>query len=362
MGKAVSVIVPTYNEKDNVARLVERIHTSLSDYDYEVVFIDDNSKDGTADLIQALSGKYPVKVVVRKDKRGLASAVADGISYVSGEFVIVMDADLQHPPEVLPDIFKALKNHEFVMASRYIKGGSPGQWTLSRRIVSLVANLLALPLAFKVKDRVSGFFGFRRASVDAKALNPLGWKIGLEILVRGRFGLVSEVPYTFARRSQGTSKLSKRIIWQYIRQLVKLYSYKFQILDFMIVGGIGYIINIALYSLLTLLPALKTFEFNQLGKPYYLPPFIVSSLVAIISNYLMNRAWTFRGWKERKGGFGRYLLMGLATLLLDMGFLFVLVEYCNFSPVPAAALAIFIVFLVRFIIARSWIWKRTPNK
>lgn len=360
MGKAVSIIVPTYNEKDNITHLVERIHGSLSVYDYEIVFIDDNSKDGTAEAVSGLSGKYPAKVIVRKDKRGLSSAVVDGISYTDGEVIIVMDADLQHPPEVLPDILKALKNYEFVMASRYIKGGSPGQLTLPRRIVSLVANLLALPLAFKIKDRVSGFFGFRRASLDTKLLNPLGWKIGLEILVRGQFKSETEVPFTFDRRSHGSSKLSRRIIWQYLQQLVRLYLYKFQVLNFMVVGGIGYAVNMLTYWPLTLVFKSKV---TFLGQSFYLPPFVISSLIAIFCNYELNKIWTFKGWKEQSFGGLRYLSMALVTLLFDMVMLYALVEFLNISPVPAAALAILIVFIVRFIIAKKWVWKKTsPDK
>ncbi len=362
MSKAVSIIVPTYKEKENIVPLVERIHNSLSKYDYEIVFIDDDSGDGTAQLASNLSRKHPVKIIIRKNKRGLASAVVDGIASVNSEIVVVMDADLQHPPEVLPAIMKALENHDFVVASRYVKGGSPGQWTLSRRIVSLVANLLEITFDFNVPDRMSGFFGFKRAIVDTSSLSPTGWKIGLEILVRSKFKSATEVPYTFVPRARGASKLSRRIIWQYVHQLVDLYSYKYQILNFMVVGGIGFVINISLYSMLTLLPALKTFAFNRVGTTYYVPPFIISSLVAIISNYLMNKASTFKGWREQKSGFGRYLAMGLATLVLDSGLLILLVEKGNLAPQPAAALAIIVVFVVRFIIARSWVWKKTNPK
>ena len=362
MGKAVSIIVPTYKEKENIPALVERIHNSLSKYDYEILIVDDNSRDGSEELVQSLSGKYPVRIMVRKNKRGLASAVVDGISEAKGELIAVMDADLQHPPEVLPEMLKALENHDFVMASRYIKGGSPGTWTFSRKVVSFVANTMALPLASKIKDRMSGFFAFRRSAVNPASLNPLGWKIGLEILVRSQFKSTTEVPFTFAQRARGASKLSRRIIWQYLQQLVRLYLSKFQILNFMVVGGIGYVINIGLYSLLTLVPALKTFEFEQVGKSYYLPPFVVSSLVAIVSNYIMNKAWTFKGWKEQRLGSLRYFLMALVTLLFDMAFLYLLVEFVNIPPVPAAAIAILIVFVVRFIIARNWVWRKALSK
>ena len=363
MTKAISIIIPTYKEKENINSLVERIHNSLSKYDYEIVIVDDNSADGSEELVADLAKKYPVKILVRKNKRGLSSAVVDGITSTDSDFVIVMDADLLHPPEVLPDIVKALESHDFVMGSRYIKGGSPGEWKLSRKIVSKVATLMALPIAPKVKDPMSGFFGFKRAVLDTATLSPTGWKIGLEILVRSKFKSVTEVPYTFVARAHGESKLSRRIIWQYVQQLMDLYSFKYQVLNFMVVGGIGYVINIGLYSLLTLLPSLKTFEFNQVGKSYYLPPFVISSLVAMISNYLLNKVSTFKGWKEQKGGFGRYIAMGLATLVLDTALLFVFVDKFSLAPQPAAALAILIVFIVRFFIARSWVWKtKTPKK
>ena len=357
MTKAISIIIPTYKEKENIGCLVERIHNNLAKYDYEIVIIDDNSSDGSEELVADLVRRYPVIIIVRKNKRGLSSAVVDGIASTDSENVIVMDADLQHPPEVLPDIVKALENHDFVMASRYIKGGSPGEWKLSRKIVSKGATLLALPLAPKVKDPMSGFFGFKRSVVNIASLSPTGWKIGLEILVRSKFKAVTEVPYTFVPRAHGESKLSRRIMTEYLKQLFYLYSFKYPILDFMVVGGIGTVINLGVYSLLVLLPALKTFQYNVVGKTYYFPPFILSSLVAIVSNYLMNKAWTFRGWKEQKGGFARYLTMGVIALIPDSGLLIIFVEFGKLPYVLAAALAIVINFIFRFLIARSWVWK-----
>ena len=363
MAKAISIIIPTYKEKVNIIPLVERIANNLSKYDYEIVIVDDNSSDGSEELVSTLAKKYPIKIIVRKNKRGLSSAVVDGIASTESEDVIVMDADLQHPPEVLSAIVKALENHDFVMGSRYIKGGSPGEWNLTRKIVSRAATLMALPLAPKIKDRMSGFFGFKRTVVDASTLSPTGWKIGLEILVRSKFKAPTEVAYTFVPRARGESKLSWRIMGQYLQQLFYLYSYKYQILNFMLVGGIGFLINMVLYSILVLVPALKTFAFNRVGTTYYIPPFILSSLVAIVCNYLMNKAWTFRGWNEQKGGFIRYLTMGLVALIPDSGLLIVFVQFGKLPPVPAAALAIIIMFFVRYMIARNWVWKKkTPKK
>jgi len=180
MAKTISIIIPTYKEKDNIGPLVERIQKSMAKYDYEIVIVDDNSADGSEELVSGLAKKYPVKIIVRKNKRGLSSAVVDGIAATDSEFVIVMDADLQHPPEVLPDIAKALENHDFVMGSRYVKGGSPGEWKLARKIVSKVATLMALPIAPKIKDPMSGFSVLNApSSISLLSVRPVGksgWK------------------------------------------------------------------------------------------------------------------------------------------------------------------------------------------
>jgi putative flippase GtrA len=140
---------------------------------------------------------------------------------------------------------------------------------------------------------------------------------------------------------------------------IQLLLQKFQILNFMLVGGIGYALNMAVYWPLTLV-----FKNNVtfLGQQFYLPPFLISSLLAIFCNYELNRIWTFKGWKEQKFGGGRYLIMALATLMIDIFFLFILVQFFKLPPVPAAALAILIVFIIRYTIARSWVWsKKSPR-
>jgi len=353
----VSIVVPTYKERGNIKPLVEKLHSSLHSCNYEIIIVDDDSQDGTTDVISSLAGTYPVKVIIRKDRKGLASAVVDGIRQASGYVVVVMDADLQHPPEVVPELLQALKDHDLVVGSRYCKGGSPGEWVYSRKIVSTAANLLALPLVPKVKDRMSGFFAFRRDAINPDLLNAIGWKIGLEVMVRGHYQRgIAEVPYTFAPRSQGSSKLSKRVVWQYLKQLGQLYSYKYQISNFMMVGLIGYAINMLVYSLLTL--NLSKTETTFLGQHFYLVPFVISSLLAIASNYILNKVWTFKGWTEQRLGSLRYLGMALATLLLDMAALSALVDWCKIPPIPAAALAILMVFIIRFMIARRWVWSK----
>jgi len=356
--KAVSIIIRACNKRDNIIPFVQKLHESLAGYKYEIVFIDDNSGGGTAELVSTLPQKYAVNVVVRKNKRGLASAIVDWLRQVNYETVVVMDADLQHPPEVVPSILQALESHDLVVASRYRKGDSPRDGTLAGRLISCVANLLALPLAPKIKDRMSGFFGFRRTALDPASLNALGWNVGLEVLVRGCCKSVTEIPYTFAPRTHGSSELSKRTIWQYLQQLAQLYFYKFRILNFMLVGGIGYAINMLTYWLLT--PVFET-EVRFLGQHFYLPPFVISSLLAIVSNYELNKVWTFKGWKEQRLGILRYMSMALVTLSIDIVLLYALVDYCKLPPVPAAAIAILIVFVVRYAIARRWVWSEASS-
>ena len=224
-------------------------------------------------------------------------------------------------------------------------------------MISAVANLLALPLAPRIKDRMTGFFGFRRETVNPDGLNAVGWKIGLEVMAKGRFKSVTEVPYTFAVRERGASKLSRKIMGQYIKQLAMLYLNHYQISNFMIVGGIGYLINIGIYSLLLNVPFFSN-GFVLPGNHYYLFPFVLSSLVAIVSNYILNKIWTFRGWKENRFGGLRYLAMALATLVLDLAFLWLMVDIGHVPPIGGAAIAILIVFIVRFLIAKKWVWVR----
>lgn len=216
-GDALSVVVPTYNERDNIGVLIRRIDQTLKDarIPYEVVIVDDNSPDGTADHAEGLSKTYPVRVVRRPNKMGLSSAVLDGFRVSRGNVIAVMDADLQHPPELLPKMLEKLisSDCDVVIASRYVEGGSVGSWSLSRRLVSKGAILIARVLlhrARSVRDPISGYFMLKREVIDGviEELNPRGFKILLEILVKGRIERVCELPYTFGVRHKGESKLS----------------------------------------------------------------------------------------------------------------------------------------------------------
>jgi dolichol-phosphate mannosyltransferase len=223
---ALSVIVPTYNERENILPLMERISRSFPNGGYEVIFVDDNSKDGTADAVRSLKD-YPLQLLVRTDKRGLASAVVDGVALAKAPVIGVIDADLQHPPEVLPKLLDSINSGaDIAIGSRYVPGGDCRGWSLTRRIISKGAIMLAhlvLPGTRKIHDPMSGYFMFRKKSIDMARLKPTGFKILLEMLVVGGAKQVAEVPYIFDVRARGESKLSSKTQVDYLKHLWSLF-------------------------------------------------------------------------------------------------------------------------------------------
>ena len=215
----LSVVVPTYNEAGSVPKLAERLHAALGGRDWELVIVDDGSPDGTADIAAALAPRIPTNVVRRGGKGGLASAVIAGFAAARGDILVVMDADLSHPPELVPALLSAIEDGaDLAVGSRYVAGGGVEDWPMKRQIVSRVACLMGSVLV-PVRDATSGFFALRRSVVDGVTLNPIGFKIGFEVIARGRYRSVVEVPYTFRDRELGASKFGRREIGQYVVQL-----------------------------------------------------------------------------------------------------------------------------------------------
>lgn len=215
----LSVVVPTYNEAGSIPKLAERLRAALDGREWELVVVDDGSPDGTADIAAALAPRVPVHVVRRAGKAGLASAVVAGFNAARGDVLVVMDADLSHPPETVPALAAAIDaGADLAVGSRYVRGGGVMDWPWRRRLVSRVACLMGNALV-PVRDATSGFFALRRSVVDGVKLNPIGFKIGFEVIARGRYRTVVEVPYTFRDRELGASKFGRREIIQYVVQL-----------------------------------------------------------------------------------------------------------------------------------------------
>lgn len=225
----INIIIPTYNEKENLPLLVDKIFNTFNEYKLsgEVIVVDDNSPDGTGRIADELSKiNNSIKVVHRKGKEGLSSAVWEGFKHARGEIFGVMDADLSHPPELIPELVLPIINgeSEFVIASRYLNDGKIEDWPISRKVTSKGAMILARPLT-DVKDPMSGYFFFKKSVINGIELSLIGYKILLEILVKGKYESVKEVQYTFKNRNIGESKLDGGEHLNYLWLLTKLYRF-----------------------------------------------------------------------------------------------------------------------------------------
>jgi dolichol-phosphate mannosyltransferase len=223
----VSVIVPTYREVESLPHLIDRLSPLTSRFrSFELVIMDDDSNDGTEALVKKLALPW-VRLVIRTKDRGLSKAVVEGLGMARYDTIVVMDADLSHPPEMLPRMVEESMAHEFVVGSRYVGGGGVDQgWSFFRWMNSKVATLMARPFT-RVRDPMSGFFAFRRTVLArAAALNPVGYKIGLELIVKCDVHDVVEVPIHFSERKFGESKLSPREHLAYVRHIARLAVFK----------------------------------------------------------------------------------------------------------------------------------------
>ncbi len=222
----ISVVVPTYNESENVGNLTNQIDYALRGIDYEVIFVDD-STDNTPDAIKKVIEENPnVRMEHRETEKGLATAVLEGFKLSRGDYIAVMDADLQHPPAILRSMYAVMETGvDFCVPSRFIPGGSDGGLGPYRKLVSGVARYIGkimLPSLRKITDPTSGLFMFRRSVIEDADLRPIGWKIMVEVLAMGNYRSVVEIPYKFQARPAGESKLSSKVTLEYLKQVAEL--------------------------------------------------------------------------------------------------------------------------------------------
>ena len=325
----------------------------------EMVIVDDNSPDGTGQLAEELGAKYKVKVIHRAGKLGLSTAVMEGFAAASGAILVVMDADMSHPPEKIPEMVSRIEHAgaDMVIGSRYVKGGHVENWPAHRRIISKGATLLARGLT-KVKDPMSGFMALRREVIEGVTLNPIGYKIGLEILVKGKISKIDEVPITFADRKAGKSKLGTSVTLKYIDHCIRLYEHKkpwlARYIKFAFIGGIGTLINLAL-----LWVAVEIFFVH------YLWAATLAFVVADTNNFIWNRWWTFRSKGKIRFQYPQFLLVSLDGLMLNLILLKTLVEdlmpalgigedRASLFLIVDQVIAIFLVSLFNFFANSLW--------
>jgi dolichol-phosphate mannosyltransferase len=380
----VSIIVPTYNESHNIISLLESIERNVPiSLLSEIVVVDDNSPDKTGEMAEAYfeetdkkntnqittmrqpnltnlrlddssaldSSNCDFKVIHRPEKKGLVSAILEGVRSSKGQIILVMDADFSHSPSLIPRMVNELMNTDvdIVVASRYVEGGRIRGWPLKRRLISKGAVKIAqygLPIKKEVKDPMSGFFALKRRVLDDITIDSAGYKILLEILVKANNARVKEIPYTFTNRTFGKSKLDNTVVWDYIKALYHLYRYgqksgnsvswlsrvkKRKAVLFLSKAGrfytvgasgllLNYFVSVILYN-------------SSLTNLGYIQATIGGIIVSNISNFLLNKAWTFedRDFSPRKtlrqyglfaaitsGGAG--IQLGVLHVLLQSGY------------------------------------------
>lgn len=288
----ICVVVPVLNERGNVAELIQRIGTALAGIEWEVMFVDDGSSDGTPELVNQLAATdRRIRLIRRFNRRGLSSAVIEGMLASTAPVVAVIDGDLQHDESLLPQFHGAIVqgDHDIAIGTRYANGGSTGDWATSRLRISQIATRLATLLTgAKMSDPMSGFFAMRRDRLIelAPRLSGIGYKILLDIMSSAQTPLkTSEHPYVFRSRQHGESKLDSTVVLHYIEMLIEKRIGRWVPINFIkfgAVGALGLIVHMAILSMLLSLSI-------GFGK---------AQLVAVVSamtfNFLLNNSFTYR--------------------------------------------------------------------
>lgn len=286
---AVSIVLPTYNESEALPSIVPRIHETLeaAGIAHEILVVDDASPDGTADVADELAARYPVRVIRRTTDRGLAKAVLAGFAEARAPLCVVMDADGSHPVEALPTMVEMLQDDkaDIVVGSRHVEGGGSRDWPVFSQLKSKVAASVTFGLT-SMTDPTTGFMAVKKHLLEGLELDPVGWKIVLEVVVKASPARVAEIPIIFADREHGESKQSLEVAMEYAEHLAKLYAHRypalFELLKFCIVGVVGLVIDMLTVVTSKELVGLDTRLCAVLGFS-----------VAVTTNYLFNRYWTF---------------------------------------------------------------------
>lgn len=358
----ISVVVPTYNERENMYSLIERIDNSIKEFDHEIIVVDDDSPDGTAQEVKELSKKYPVKLIVRKKDRGLATAVVEGFRCATGDVYAVIDADLQHPPEKLRSlIWEACNGTDIAIGSRYISEKGFGEFSSRRKIMSKGANLMAkmlIPRASKVKDIQSGFFAIKKEVIKDVELKPTGYKILLEILAMGKYHSIKEVPYKFCKRERGESKLGASTIFDYLLHLTNL-SFREKesrrILKFILTGVLGIGISVGMLWFMT-----------DIMGIFYLISGAISKEIGILISFVLNEFWVFSdrikvSTKESAKRFLQFNFNRILSIFIVLASMAVFTELLGFHYIISNLIGISIAFPFNYFVSNGHIWKNKES-
>ncbi|MHC5670540.1 glycosyltransferase [Nostoc sp.] len=377
----LSLVIPTYKERDNIQNVVSILSRLLDESipgNYELIVVDDDSPDRTWEIAQSLMPEYPqLRVMRRQQERGLSSAVIRGWQAATGSVLGVIDGDLQHPPEVLMQLLHSVEQGaDLAVASRHVDGGGVSSWSVVRRFLSRGAQLLGLVILpgvlGRVSDPMSGYFMVRRSAIANATLNPVGYKILLEVIGRGKVDQLAEVGYVFCERKEGESKVTWKQYIDYIHHLVRLRlstgrvgrisrKVNFPIgrfLRFGLVGFSGVFVDLTVFYLL------RTVIHLGLTRST-----ILSAGVAIINNFLWNDLWTFSDISQRQRDphqrFKRFLKFSaicLAGVILQALIINFLYNVLGINQYLAKLIAIAVATIWNFWINLKLSWRVTDVK
>jgi dolichol-phosphate mannosyltransferase len=363
----VSIVIPTYNESQNISQIIlllSRLLNQRIPNQYELIVVDDDSPDRTWEIAQSLMPEYPqLQVLRRQQERGLSTAVIRGWQTGTGEILGVIDGDLQHPPEILLQLLEEMdQGADLAVASRHTEGGGVSSWSAIRRFLSRgaqVLGLLILPgVLGRVSDPMSGYFMVRRSSIAHRTLNPLGYKILIEVIAKGEIGHVAEVGYVFQERRGGESKVTWKQYVAYLGHLLRLrltLGNSPRFIRFCCVGFSGVFVDMAVFSLL--------YSFLGFGLTRST---IFSAEAAILNNFLWNDLWTFgdisrrqRGKRQRFKRFLKFNVVCLAGVILQALIINLLFNGLGINPYLAKIIAIVVVTVWNFWLNLKLSWRVT---
>jgi len=392
-----SIVIPTYNESENILRLISEIEKNLPTSDFtEIIVVDDNSPDGTGKLVEdciikkgikakeknsSHTKNHILKVVHRTGKEGLIPAILDGVRQSSGTNVLIMDADFSHPPEVIPKMMSELKRNpnSIVIGSRYIEGGKVVGWPARRKILSKGASTLArLGLNVKnVKDPMSGLFALPRELIQNISIATKGYKILLEILVKNKEIPVIEVPYTFTDRQSGKSKMSYNVIVNYAEAIWQLYQHgqksdRVKISEQVNKRSVRFISKVGRYYTVSISGLVINYivsfllandvanSIRLLSNEWYLEASIIGAIISMTSNFFLNKYWTFEDKRFEVRSTARQYLsfigMSAIGLIIQISLLYYMVE--NFVPYRMSLIiSIAVATTINFILNKKFTFK-----
>jgi dolichol-phosphate mannosyltransferase len=379
----LSLVIPTYKERDNIQNVVSILSQLLDEAipdNYELIVVDDDSPDLTWEVAQSLMPEYPqLRVMRREDERGLSSAVIRGWQAATGSFLGVIDGDLQHPPEVLTQLLqKMIDGADLALASRHVDGGGVSSWSVIRRFLSRGAQVLGLIILpgvlGRVSDPMSGYFMVRRSAIANTTLNPVGYKILLEVIGRGNVKEIAEAGYVFRERTEGESKVTSKQYVDYIHHLVRLRvstgrigkirrKVNFPVKRFLRFGAVGLSGVFVDMVILYLLSDPTTLAWPLTRSK------IFAGEIAIFNNFLWNDAWTFadvsmqqKGWKLRLKRFWKFNLICLAGLVLNVLVLNIVFNFLIPNRYIANFIAIAVATIWNFWVNLKLSWRVTEVK